>query len=226
MADQFYELDQLIRQSAGNSELFIANHIFLRQGYRLKKDFQELAVNKFSSGIESLDFSQQKESAAIVNRFVEDKTQGQIKNFEAAESFDGNIRFLLINAIYFKSKWKYRLDKDKTQIQFYSNEKDFVLVDSLQSLQSIFNAAFDLEDLGAHVLELGYFKSNFTFLIILPTNRTGLLALEDRLKNYDLSKVFDQMRMININVKIPKFKVETEINFNEILKNVRREFSK
>lgn len=225
VADQFHELDQLIRQSAGNSELFIANHIFLMQGYELRKDFEEMAVDKFSSGIESINFANAEESAAIVNRFVEEKTQGLIKHFEEAKSLDKSTRFLLINAVYLKCKWQNPFSKNQTQIQFYLNKTDFVWVDSLQKRKTKLNVANNLMDLDAQALELAYFNSNLTFLIILPKNRTGLIALENHLKDYDLTKIFDQMSINEINVKIPKFKVETEVNFNEIIKNVCFELS-
>lgn len=228
MANQFHELDQLVRKSAGDSELFIANRIYVMEKYQLKKGFKDVAVDKFSSGIESVNFVQQDKTATIINRFVEQKTQERIKDFISPKMLDKDTRFFLINAIYLKCKWRnsFRNETigpidDQWRIRFYINETDFIWVDSLQKKRAKFNVGFDLEDLDAHALEIAYFNSNFTFLVILPTNRTGLLALEDRLKDYNVSKVFDQMNIKEINVKLPKFKVETEIHLQESLTNVR-----
>lgn len=218
LVDQYHELDQLIHKSANDSELSIANKIYLKNEYELKKDFEEMAVNKFSSGIESVDFGRRNETAEKINRFIEEKSRQPIRNGVDPQILNEYTRFILINTINLKYKWRHKLMK--LNAEFYFNETDFVRVETLRRKAYQFNVGIDLKDLDAHSLELGYLNSNFIFLIILPKKRTGLLELEDRLKDYDLTKVFDQMSIQEINFKIPKFKVETEFNFNEILKNV------
>lgn len=134
-----------------------------------------------------------------------------------------NSLIFLVNAIYLKSKWRYKFPRyDPRKIEFYFNETDSVWVDSLHMEKMDFNFGY-LNELDAKVLEITYGNSNFTFLIILPNNRTGLTELKSRLKNYDIATVFDQMYITKINVKIPKFKVETEMHMNDILINVRIE---
>lgn len=117
-----------------------------------------------------------------------------------------------------KSRWQHAFKP--WIMRFYFNETDYVTVRSLSLRNMDYNFGY-LKELDASGLEVTYGNSNFTFLIILPNNPTGLTALEDQLKNYDLATVFDEMHIIKINVQIPKFKVETEIQLNEILKNVR-----
>lgn len=50
VADQFHEYFGLIKKSAGQSELMVANQIYLQQRYQLKEKFQKTAVNKFFAG--------------------------------------------------------------------------------------------------------------------------------------------------------------------------------
>lgn len=99
VADQYHEFDQLIRKSAGESELLIANQIYVMQKYQLKEDFKEIAVKKFASGVESVNFAQSNETAQIINRFVEQKTKQKIRNFVKSSMFNGNTRTFLVNAI-------------------------------------------------------------------------------------------------------------------------------
>lgn len=217
-ADEYCQFDKLIRKSAGEAELTIANRIYVMQGYPLKKDFGELAVN-FSSGIESVNFGSN-ETIQNINLFVEQKTRHRIKDFVKPEMIDGNTRIFLLNAIYLKSKWRYAFKRDQPyRIQFYSNETHSVFVDSLYMAKVPFNAG-EVKDLDSRVLEITYASSNFTFLIILPNKRTGLANLEVQLKDYNLTKIFDQMITMKATIHIPKFKVQTEINFNTILKDV------
>lgn len=220
VADQYKEFDRLIRKSAGESELMIANQIYVQRGYQLNEGFEEVAVKKFASGIESVDFIQSNETAQIINHFVEQKTKQKIKDFVDPNILKENSLIFLVNAIYLKSKWRYKFPKyDPRKIEFYLNETDSVWVDSLHMEKMDFNFGY-LNELDAKALEITYGNSNFTFLIILPNNRTGLTELESGLKNYDIATVFDQMHIAKINVKIPKFKAETEIRMNDILINV------
>ncbi|XP_031625705.1 leukocyte elastase inhibitor-like [Contarinia nasturtii] len=219
VADQFYEFDKLIRKSAGEAELLISNQIYVTKGYPLKKEFEEVAVEKFSSGIESVDFGSN-DTMQYINHFVEQKTKQKIKNFLKPGMIDEGTRIFLLNAIYLKSKWQYAFKRKYTyKIRFYLNETESVVVDSLFMEKAPFNFG-DLEDLDARVLELTYANSNFTFLIILPAKRTGLDDLENRLKDYNLTKLFDKMTINNATIHIPKFTVETEIHLNSILKNL------
>lgn len=224
VADQFYEFDKLIRKSAGEAELLISNQIYVTKGYPLKKEFEEVAVEKFSSGIESVDFGSN-DTMQYINHFVEQKTKQKIKNFLKPGMIDEGTRIFLLNAIYLKSKWQYAFKRQYPyKIRFYLNETESVDVDSLFMAKAPFNFG-DLEDLDARVLELTYANSNFTFLIILPSKRTGLDDLENRLKDYNLTKLFDKMTINNATIHIPKFRVETEIHLNSILKNVRNIFN-
>lgn len=217
-ADEYHQFDKMIRKSSGEAELLIANQIYVMQGYTLKKDFEEVAA-KFSSGIESVNLGSNETIQNII-LFVEQKTRHRIKDFVKSEMIDGNTRIFLLNAIYSKSKWRYAFKRDQPyRIQFYLNETQSVFVDSLFMAKVPFNTG-EVKDLDSRVLEITYASSNFTFLIILPNKRTGLAGLEVKLKDYNLKKLFDQMTIIKSTIHIPKFKVQTEIHFNTILKNV------
>lgn len=219
-ADQYHEFDQLIRKSAGESELSIANRIYVKRGLQLNENFQTIAVEKFASDIESVNFKQSNETAQIINRFVEQKTKRKIKNFVKPKILNDRTRVFLVNAIYLKSKWRYAFKRYQPwKIKFYNNETDSVWVDSLHMLKMDFNFGY-LKELDAKGLEITYGNSNFTFLIILPNNRTGLNALEIQMKSYNLSTAFDHLHITKIDVEIPKFRVETEIQMIDMLKNV------
>jgi len=124
-----------------------------------------------------------------------------------------------VNAIYFKGNWEYQFNKERTsEGDFYVSETEKVPVDFMR-IKKHFNYGI-LEELDAQALEMKYANSNFSFVILLPNSRTGLSALESKLKDYDLSKISSQMFSQEVDVTIPKFKVEFEINLNDALKNL------
>lgn len=216
-ANQFQEYYGLLDKSIGGSNLSIASKIYVQNGHSVKKEFRDVAVEKFSAGVESLDFAKSVESAQAINQFVEEKTNNHIKDLIQPDMISSDTRMVLANAIYFKGNWKYQFDRRRTaKGDFYTSETEKVPVDMMR-IKKRFNYAV-LDDLDATALEMEYAKSNFTFVIVLPNSRTGLTDLETQLKNYDLSQITDQMRSQEVDVTIPKFKVEFKINLNDVLK--------
>lgn len=219
IADQYLGYYGTLQKGARNTTLSVANQLFVQQGYKLNKNFQDVAVQKFFSGVDSVDFSKPAEAAQTINHFVEEKTHEKIKNLFAPDSLSSDSRVVLVNAIYMKAKWEREFEDYETRkSDFYMNEADKVSVDFMHS-EEPFNYGV-LADLEASALEMKYVDSDFSFLMVLPNSRTGLSALETKLNNYDLTKITEQMHKQLVNVTIPKFKVESEISLNDILKKV------
>lgn len=60
-----------------------------------------------------------------------------------------------------------------------------------------------------------------SFLIILPNDIEGLPALTEKLKEpQHLNKALSEMYKAEIQVYIPKFKIETETDLKEVMSNV------
>lgn len=219
-ANQFQEYYNLLQKGVGQSVLSIANRIYVKDGHQVKKAFNDVAVEKFASGVELLNFEKSKESSEIINQFVENKTNHLIKNLIKPTMLNGETRMVLVNAIYFNGDWKYPFDEKRTiKGDFWISETEKVQVDIMRNTAR-FNFS-RLNDLDANAVEMKYANSNFTFVIVLPNNRTGLHELETKLKTYDWSQITDKMHSHSVNVQIPKFKAEFEINLNDVLKKVR-----
>lgn len=128
-------------------------------------------------------------------------------------------RLILVNDIYFKGDWERKFDEKLTKkADFYINDTEKVQVD-LMHMSSGFNYVF-LQDLDASAIEMKYANSNFSFVAVQPNSRTGLHELEAKLNNYNLTAITEQMEVEQMDVWIPKFKAEFEINLNGALKTV------
>jgi len=57
-------------------------------------------------------------------------------------------------------------------------------------------------------------------LVILPNQRDGLKNLENSLKTVDLTELTKRMYSTEVQVFLPKFKIEFELNMNDVLKKV------
>lgn len=219
-ANQFHEYYDLLERGAGNSIFSIANKVYVQQGYPLNKDFQQVAVQSFKSGIESINFGNRAEAAQTINRFVELETKEKIKQLIKPEMLSTDSRVVLINAVYFKGEWKYKFNKDFTiKSDFYTSETESTPVDFMH-IEGQYHYA-ELPDLDASALEMKYADSNYSMVFLLSNNHAGLATLETKLKGHDFSKITTGMRLQKVKVNIPKFKVEFEVKLNDILTNVR-----
>lgn len=218
VANQFHDFYQKLQKSAGSTTMSIVNQIYVQIGYHLNQTFQNVAVEKFDSGVEILNFTDAVTSAQTINAFVEQKTNNRIMDVVSSSMFDSTTRLVLVNAVYFKGKWKRAFDpKRTTQGQFYFNSGGSGPISFMHTVDE-----FNYADLGyAQALELPYADSNLSFFILLPTERTGLNALRETLAATNWISIVGKMSPQKVDATIPKFKAYLQISLNQILKNVK-----
>lgn len=209
-----------LNERAGEAPLSVANHFYVQQGYQIRKTFHDTAVNQFKSGIDSVNFVQSAAAAATINSFVESKTNHKIKDLIKASSLDADTRLVLVNAIHFKGEWVKAFKPYATSSgDFYLDETKTKNVDFMNNNEDYGYAV--LKDLDATAVELKYLGSQFSFVVVLPNSKNGLSNLEATLQNYDLSKIWSQLHEEYVDVTLPKFKVEYEIELNSVLQKVK-----
>jgi serpin B len=149
---------------------------------------------------------------------VEKHTNDKIHDLIDSNSLDQYTRAVLINALYFKANWSspFRLASTRN-INFYKTATDIVQVDALQHFRKYFKY-YECPHLKAEFLELPFKGNEASMMIVLPKERDGLATLESQIEN-----VFAPMHTLKteyLNVILPKFRIETSINFKNILKNL------
>lgn len=78
-----------------------------------------------------------------------------------------------------------------------------------------------MDGLDATAIQLKYKDSDMSMIVVLPNKRNGLAALDEKLKQTNLSSIVGQMRTSDkVEVFLPKFKVEFEVSLPETLKKV------
>ncbi|XP_055311216.1 serine protease inhibitor 42Dd-like isoform X2 [Sitodiplosis mosellana] len=206
-------------QGIGKTTLAILNQIYVQECYEINADFQDVAEKKFLSGVELVDFEDSIDTAEYINQFVKRKTNNKIKDLIEPHLLNSNTRAILVNAVSFKGMWLDEFEKPKTHKgDFYNTESETVLVDYMYKESQFNYAVFD--SLDAAAVQMRYRNSNFSFIILLPRTIDGLSALEDKIKHFNLTKIVDKMQFKWIELKVPKFKIEFDINLNDILKNL------
>jgi len=73
----------------------------------------------------------------------------------------------------------------------------------------------------ATALALKYNNSDISFLVILPNKKDGLAALESKLQDIDLNVLTSKLYKQEVNVKLPKFKIESSFKLKDILTELK-----
>ena len=125
VANQFLQHREALQQNAGEATLSIANAIYVQEGEKLNKNFHEVAVSNFKSGVETLNFADSEKSAAAINHFVEEHTNGKIKELFKPDQLTADTRSVLVNAIHFKGAWEKPFHSRLTEkSDFYISETE------------------------------------------------------------------------------------------------------
>lgn len=72
----------------------------------------------------------------------------------------------------------------------------------------------------SQILQMPFKDSNISMLIIMPYDINGINRLEKKLKNFDLNEVAMRALRHEVDVSLPKFKIESDINLKEPLMKV------
>ncbi|XP_049546262.1 antichymotrypsin-2-like isoform X2 [Anopheles darlingi] len=207
---------RLMQRLATDKTIAMANKLYVKEGYQVKSSFNEVASGSFQSEAQALNFTQNVEAAKTINDWVEGKTNKKIQDLIAPDMLDDLTRMVLVNAVYFKGTWAYQFDPARTRpMPFWISATESRDV-PMMNIKKHF-AYNNFEDKGFSALELTYNGSGVTMLVLLPNERDGLAALEEKLPSLNLAEITSQLHKQEVEVFLPKFKIEFSLDLNDDL---------
>lgn len=196
--------------------LYIANKLYVKESFRVKPAFDTIATKQLCSQTQAVNFANAAETAKLINDWVRTQTNERIHQVVAPNDLDPSSTAVLVNAIYFKSGWRYPFDTNTRKKPFYNSNKESVAIDMMHLEECI--AMADLKDLDASAISLEYKKGGMSMVILLPKKLKGLDALNAKLKKANLPQLLGQIvNKQTVDISLPKFKVEFEINLKDVL---------
>ncbi|XP_067303942.1 leukocyte elastase inhibitor-like [Pseudorasbora parva] len=201
--------------------LSIANRLYGEQSYQFVEKFLNDAKIYYEAGLEKVDFKNKSEAARVnINKWVEKKTQEKIKDLLPQGVVDATTRLVLVNAIYFKGNWEKKFLKEATRDDQFKLNKTQTKPVKMMHQTDHFPLAF-IPEMNSQVLELPYEKKNLSMLIILPNkiedSTTGLQKLEKALTNEMLMQWTKNMLEQEVQVSLPRFKMEEKYDMKTLL---------
>jgi serpin B len=206
----YRDLIALLAQLDSRTEMKIANSMWAHQGIGIEPAFIEAGNTFFDAKVETLDFGNPS-AVSRINSWVSSKTNARIPRLLDQIS-NAEILFL-INAIYFKGKWRETFDPKDTQDGPFQGADGRTRIAPLMSQTDTLR--YD-ETAEYQAVDLLYGNGSFAMTLLLPKAGTpaDVLAALNPAAWRDLAGRF---RDTNVHLTLPRFKMEYSRELGEDL---------
>jgi serpin B len=192
----------------------IANSVWVENNFTVKKVFINILTKYYDAESKTFDINDASAPDKI-NAWIEEKTNGLIK--QMIDKLEDNTVMLLINAIYFKGKWKSQFDESKTvEMPFYKTGSSQINVPMMKQ-----ETEFSVYEGNGFVLaEFPYGQGNFVMDVILPNDHSGLSSAIAQVSDANFSGWINQMSERKIDLSFPRFKYGFKKELKEVLSDM------
>ncbi len=205
----------------GSYNISTANALWVRENFELLQNYLEKIQNYYGGNASEVDFSNQTQAANIINSWVENHTNGLIEDLVPASVIDPIYTYLILtNAIYFKGIWEVKFDPDNTTDQsFYPSNEEEIQVPTMTMVDTDDTFNYTSTD-ELQVLELPYKGDDLSMIILLPKEGYTISNVKDILSIENLSSWKDAFTENELDIYLPKFKMETKYELKQYLQSI------
>ncbi|XP_053344827.1 leukocyte elastase inhibitor-like [Clarias gariepinus] len=220
----FKTLNSAINSPKASYSLRLANRLYGEKTYNFFSEYVDSTLKLYQADMQTVDFiKSSEESRKLINQWVEEKTEGRIKDILQPETITSMTRLALVNAIYFKGKWKHVFNTVYTkEMPFKINQNESKPVQMMyQERKFLYNY---IDEYKLQVLDLPYVKEELSMVVLLPEESVDgsdpLQKLESELTVDKLTEWTNPEKMdrsYEIHVHLPNFKLEEQYSLTGIL---------
>ncbi|XP_045203889.2 leukocyte elastase inhibitor-like [Mercenaria mercenaria] len=196
-----------------------ANSLFPHSDKRILEEYVSTVKKYFRTDVKPKDYTSEPDKSRLeINTWVEENTNGKIKDLLPEGALNSLTAMVIVNTLYFKGNWEIPFDSK------YTETKDFVKLNG-DKVNVRMMRAKKMEDvrycknrkLNCKVLKLSYEYSKIGMVIVLPKENDGLLALERKPSLDTLRGLVSGLDLVTADVSLPKFKLESSVQLKQLL---------
>jgi serine protease inhibitor len=208
----YHSLIALLGSLDSRTEMRIANSMWGRQGLSMTPAFTDAGRTFFNAEVRTLDFSSP-EAIETINQWVSNKTNKKIPKL--LDQIGGNEVLFLINAIYFKGKWREQFDpKDTRDGPFHGADGKDRTVPLMHLNKTLrYNETADYQ-----AVDLLYGNGAFALTILLPKPGQSAGGLLARLDAASWNSLAERFHDAEVRLTFPRFRLEYTRRLNDDLK--------
>lgn len=199
-------------------KLSIANSLWIQKTYTLLPQYLHIVKKYYDASIDIVDFIREKMAAVNkINSWVNEKTFGKIKKILKPTDVDSSTALVLVNTVYFKSKWQKKFKRHNTNnLDFWLNSKQAIKADTMY-MQNHFRYS-ECEDV--QYIELPYIYNLTSMVIVLPKNKDGITHLEKTMTFSKFASLKKKAQTTLVQLYLPKFKFDSSFLLNDSLQKM------
>lgn len=217
------DFSSMVSAEEGQYVMKIANSLFVQNGFHINEEFLQMMKMYFNAEVNHVDFSQNVAVANYINKWVENYTNSLLKDLVSPGDFDAVTHLALINAVYFKGNWKSQFRPENTRtFSFTKDDESEVQIPMMYQQGEFYYGEFSdgSNEAGGiyQVLEIPYEGEEISMMLVLSRQEVPLATLEPLLKAQLIEEWANSVKKQKVEVYLPRFTVEQEIDLKDILK--------
>ncbi|HET6880865.1 MAG TPA: serpin family protein [Pirellulales bacterium] len=213
----FGTLGLILNSGNKNYRLQMANRLWGAKNYPFSPEFLSATRTHYGAGLTQLNFVQAETARQTINGWIEQQTNGKIRDLVPPGAVDADTRLVLTNAIYFKGAWQDEFWKNATQpAVFHRSKTDETKVPMMhRSGHFGYGETKDLQ-----LLNLPYAGGDLSMIVLLPKPIDGLDHLERQLTAKNLGDWTAAAGERLVQVYLPKFKLTSDFQLGPALRSL------
>lgn len=187
--------------------LNVANALWGQIKYHFEDPFLDTLAVNYGAGMHVVDFIEAPSQALdLINGWVEDRTEGRIKDILGPDAINSGTRLVLTNAVYFNAAWETPFEEANTSPAPFTTQAG-TQVDAPMMRGSV-QAPYG-EGTGFAAVELPYDGRELSMVLVLPED---LASFEGSLDTARLDEVLGSLGEHQVDIGLPKFKFESKFD--------------
>ncbi len=191
------------------------NGVWAQKGQQINETYRKFLVNRQKAAFGGLDFKKDAaNSYGVINKWFKDNSNGRLN--DVLRNPDPETKLILANLVYFNEEWVFPFSSSDTNIQaFKQNGNEEILVRMMNMTEQVRYAEF--RDLKAVMLP---YRNKSALLAIVPQGEYTLEHVINKLNDGTVHQIFRQMKPEKVDITLLKFKVNSRIDLNPVLKGM------
>ncbi|XP_030384341.1 serine protease inhibitor 42Dd [Scaptodrosophila lebanonensis] len=189
----------------------LATRLYVKDDEQLQPNFNQTAAEFFNAQADVLNLTNVDDAANRVNKWLEMQTFHTVRNLLTPAAFNDETSVILVNSLYFRAKWDKRFPSERTKLKdFWINPEQRMEIQMMRQ-EDQFKYG-ESKTLRSKIIILPFEESEVNMMIIVPQDKDGLPALEQKLQEMDLNEVAAKTIWKDVEVVLPRFKIECDLD--------------
>ncbi len=202
---------------APSFRLNIANAVWGQHGFGFRTEYLDALYEYYGGELRQLNFAAEPEPTRVtINNWVEEQTEGKIKDLIPEGAIGPLTRFILTNAIYFNAQWLLPFNPEATEQQpFHLLDGTIVEVPMMTTRSSKGSIGY-VPGEGFQAVRIPYNAGGISMVVLLP-DEGGFEEFERSLEAGILGEGRLWWRQSDVTLTMPRFGFEFGVALKKLL---------